>query len=131
MLNSYKIDIPGDWFGCEFQRDDIILSVFFFLACIYIWSICLSPFLPSIHLTIHSSHHPSICSAILLTLCYIGFILQQAFFMCWNIFLGKCMWVLNFWCLRNTFLSMSVLSELFWPYLHNLPALDQPLFLEE
>ena len=54
MLNSYKIDIPGDWFGCEIQQDDIILSVFFFLGPVYISS-------QSFPLSsLHPSHHPFI-----------------------------------------------------------------------
>ena len=77
MLNSYKIDIPGYWFGCEIQCDDIILSVFFFF-CLYRCLINLSFPLsslhpshrssipPSIQLFIHhpSSHHPSSLSII-------------------------------------------------------------------
>ena len=56
MLNSYKIDILGDWFGCEIQCNDIIMSVFFFLFGLYKYLINLSFPLSSLH----PSHHPFI-----------------------------------------------------------------------
>lgn len=59
MLNSYKIDIPGYWFGCEIQCDDIILSVFFFF-CLYRCLINLSFPLSSLHPSHRSSIPPSI-----------------------------------------------------------------------
>lgn len=87
LIQTYMIEVPGDWFGCEIScSNNFIKNLSVSLCVCFIRLSFLQSFYPSIH--------PSLR---LWALGYIGSILLHVLFM-EKFLLGKLLWFLTFRC---------------------------------